>query len=223
MIIEIYHQMVNYFHLPAFYIQKVMAQTKTIASDELLMEQLNNRDWNRLWLRLLWRCAWVLRNRYGVKWPNAELHSYSRSIIIEVTDKIFLEKVRNWNLDEYPDFEDFIVGVVDSHINNNLKKKKKETNVDDIEHVIENNGNVEASVFEKISTDELRNQIYNELLAAGADDDELLIFECLADGIEKPEAIKKELGLDDVFFHNIWRKFKRKRIIIQKKLAAHGY
>ena len=33
------------------------------------------------------------------------------------------KKERNWNIDRYPDFEEFIIGVIDSHINNTLNKK----------------------------------------------------------------------------------------------------
>jgi hypothetical protein len=64
--------------------------------------------------------------------------------------------------------------------------------------------------------------MYTELEASGADDDELLIFECLADGIEKPDDIRSELGMSESDFHNAWRRFKRKRKVIQEKLAAYG-
>lgn len=138
-------------------------------------------------------------------------------------NKIFIEKKRSWNIDRYPDFEEFIVGVIDSHINNTLNKKDKESTIGDNEFVLNENGESEQNAQEIVITKELRNQIYNELEASGADDDELLIFECLADGIDKPDDIKKELGISDEDFHNAWRRFKRKRITIQEKLAAYGY
>ena len=200
-----------------------MEQTKTIASDELLMEQLRNRDWDQFWLRLMGRCFWLLRKRYTVKWHNDEVKEFSRKAIGEVINKIFIEKKRSWNIDRYPDFEEFIVGVIDSHINNTLNKKDKESTIGDNEFVLNENGESEQNAQEIVITKELRNQIYNELEASGADDDELLIFECLADGIDKPDDIKKELGISDEDFHNAWRRFKRKRITIQEKLAAYGY
>ena len=200
-----------------------MEQTKTIASDELLMEQLQNRDWDQFWVRLMGRCFWLLRKRYGVKWRNDEVKEFSRKAIGEVINKIFIERTRNWNTDRYLDFEEFIVGVIDSHVNNTLNKEDKESTIGNNEFILNENGDSEPDAQEIVITEELRIQIYNELETSGADDDELLIFECLADGIDKPEDIKKELGLSDEDFHNAWRRFKRKRKTIQEKLAAHGY
>ena len=65
-----------------------MEEIKVIASDELLMEQLSNRDWDKFWLRLMGRCAWILRKRYEVKWPNDELKTFSRDAISEVIIQI---------------------------------------------------------------------------------------------------------------------------------------
>ena len=200
-----------------------MVTTKTIASDELLMDQLQNRDWEQYWLRLLGRCYWVLRVRYKVKWTNEKLKDFSRSVVGEVINKIFIEKVRNWNIKRYPDFDEFIVGVIDSHINNIFNTKEKETTVGDNEFILDNNIESEPGTEEVIITSELRKQIFDELQQAGAEDDELLIFECLADGIIKPNAIKEEIGLSDEDFHNAWRRFKRRREVIQLNLAAHGY
>lgn len=200
-----------------------MEQTKTIAPDELLMEQLQNRDWDQFWLRLMGRCFWLLRKRYSVKWHNDEVKEFSRNAIGEVINRIFIEKKRNWNIDRYPDFEEFIVGVIDSHINNSLNKKTKESTIRDNEFLLNKNGESDPDTQKSITTEELRVQIYDQLEECGADDDELLIFECLADGIVKPDEIKKDLGMSDSDFHNAWRRFKRKRKTIQDKLAAHGY
>lgn len=200
-----------------------MEQTKTIASDELLIEQLQNRDWDQFWVRLMGRCFWLLRKRYGVKWRNDEVKEFSRKAIGEVINRIFIERTRNWNTDRYPDFEEFIVGVIDSHVNNTLNKEDKESTIGNNEFILNENGASEPDAQEIVITEELRIQIYNELETSGADDDELLIFECLADGVDKPEDIKKELGLSDEDFHNAWRRFKRKRKTIQEKLAAYGY
>jgi len=213
----------KFFSVSSILYYITMEQTKIIASDDLLLDQLQSRDWNQFWIRLMGRCFWILRKRYNVKWQNDELKDFSRLVIGEVINKIFIEKERKWNIDRYPDFEEFIIGAIDSHINNTLKKKGKECTIGNNEHILDKTGESEPSEVERLTTDELRNQIFDELQEAGADDDELLIFECLADGIEKPDNIKAEIGLSDEDFHNAWRRFKRKREIIQKKLAAHGY
>ncbi len=199
-----------------------MEDTKTIASDELLMEQLINRDWDKFWLRLMGRCAWILRKRYEVKWPNDELKTFSRDTISEVINQIFIKRSRKWNIDHYLDFEDFIIGAIDSHINNTLKKVIKEVEFEEdsrlsIEHPQTNN--IEQIIIGK----ELKDQIFEALQSSGAKDDELLIFECLADGITKPDEIKSTIGLSEEKFHNAWRRFKRKRSIIKQKLAANEY
>lgn len=200
-----------------------MEETKTIASDELLMEQLQTRDWEQLWFSLTGRCFWLLRSRYAVKWHNNEVKEFSRKVISEVINKIFVERKRNWNIDRYPDFVEFIVSVIDSHVNNTLKKKIKDSCLGDNEYFFDKIGELQLDSEKNIIAKELRNQIFAELEKSGAEVDELLIFECLVDGIEKPEDIKKDLGMSDENFHNAWRRLKRKRKTIQEKLALYGY
>ncbi|HEY1039518.1 MAG TPA: hypothetical protein VGF30_08950 [Bacteroidia bacterium] len=200
-----------------------MEDTKTIATDELLMEQLTNRNWSDFWIRLMGRCAWLLRKRYGVKWPNSELQDFSRNAISETIDKIFVSKKRKWNLDSYPEFEKFIVSALDSHVNNTLNKKSSEVEAGENDYLLDNNNEIELSQADIIISNELRKEIFDELSKAGADDDELMVFDCLVEGIDKPEDIRTELGLTEENFHNIWRRLKRKRDVIQKKLAANGY
>jgi hypothetical protein len=200
-----------------------MEETKTIASEELLAEQLSNRDWDKFWLKLMGRCAWLLRRRYNVNWRNDDLKNFSRDAISEIINKVFIAKKRKWNVDAYPEFEDFIVSAVDSQVNNMLNASKNEVNVGENEYQINQNGEISSNIEETIISKELREQLFHELQANGADDNELLIFECLADGIEKPEEIRVAIGLSEVEFHNAWRRFKRKREIIKQKLAAHGY
>lgn len=200
-----------------------MEELKTIASEELLMEQLTNRDWDKFWLRLMGRCAWLLRKRYTVAWSNEELRDFSRNAIGEIINKIFIEKKRKWYTDSNPDFEDFIISAIDSHINNTLNKSKKEKGVENEDLLISENGELASSTEQTIIGKELKDQIYKQLEEAKASDDEILIFECLCDGIEKPEEIRSAIGLSDEEFHNAWRRFKRKRDIIKLKLAANGY
>jgi hypothetical protein len=200
-----------------------MEEPKTIAPDELLMEQLNNRNWDELWLRLMGRCFWLMRKRFCSKMDNEELKTFSRNIIGEVIGKIFIEKTRNWNTEKYSEFEDFIVGVIDSHISNSLKKKSKELKIVDDQILLGFNRELEPNAQDIVISKELKSEIYKELESAGASDDELLVFDCLTDGIEKPEDIRNDLGMSESDFHNTWRRLKRKRKVIQIKLEANGY
>lgn len=200
-----------------------MEEPRTIVHDELLMEQLNNRNWDELWLRLMGRCFWTMRKRFRSKMDNEELKTFSRNIIGEVIGKIFIEKTRKWNIDKYAEFEDFIVGVIDSHISNTLKTKSKELKIGDDEFQLNQNGVLEPNAQDIAITKELKSEIYKELESAGACDDELLVFDCLIEGIEKPEDIRSDLGMSESDFHNAWRRLKRKRKVIQVKLAANGY
>ncbi|MEX0595488.1 MAG: hypothetical protein WD512_03230 [Candidatus Paceibacterota bacterium] len=200
-----------------------MVEAKTIASDKLLEEQLNNHDWDELWLKLMGRCTWILRKRYYVKWSNEKLRTFSRNTIGEIIDKIFIDKKRKWNIAAYPNFEDFILSAIDSHINNTLKKSKIELDIGENSFILDENKKAELSIEGVIISKELRKQLFNELESSGATDNELLIFECLADGIEKPEEIRLTIGLSEEEFHNSWRRFKRRREVIKQKLVAHGY
>lgn len=194
--------------------------SKTL-QDDPLKELLSSLNWEGLWVRLMGRCYWVLRNRYRVDWTNQELNDFSRQMIQEAFNKIFVERSRNWNSERYPEFEEFIVGVIDSHINNTLKKSNKEVNIEELESFV----NVEfyEGAEDILIADDLRKQVFDELESQGASDEELLIFECMADGILKPDRIKLELGMSDEDFHNAWRRLKRKRQTIQEKIAANGY
>lgn len=199
-----------------------MEHVENLASDKLLNELLHNNDWQQLWLKLEGRCIWLLRNRFGVKWPFDTVMEFSRKSIGDVIDKIFVEKSRKWNTARYPEFEEFIISVIDSHIYNQIIKSKKEISYTDdfgANKYIPKEPDAQASAM----TTELRNQVYTELESSGANDEELFIFECLADGMEKPEEIRNELGISSEEFHNAWRRFKRRRKAIQEKLAANGY
>lgn len=200
-----------------------MGNTGHIASEAELLDQLENQNWNELWDKLMGRSFWVLRQRYGVKWSKDRLGDFARQSISDVLSKIFVEKVRRWNIKRYPDFEDFVIGAIDSHINNLLNKKRKEFSLEDNPHAMDQKAETVREELEPFAVSEFRHQLFDELEQAGADDNELLIFECLADGVEDPKTIKKEIGLSNEDFHNAWRRFKRRRKFIQQKLADYGY
>lgn len=193
-----------------------------MSAEQTLINQLSSLDWESLWVRLMARCYWVIRKRYGIEWSNSRMKDFSREIIQEVFDKIFIEKSRNWNKERYPDFEDFIIGVIDSHINNTLNKSSVELDISDESLSRELNQKLLTEDEEPQIAHDLRQSIFSELEAMGAEDDELLIFECLADGIYKPDSIKLELGMEDVAFQNAWRRLNRKRKKIEVKILAYG-
>jgi len=199
-----------------------MKQAKEISSQELLHQQFHNRDWVELWNKLEARCHWLLSKRYSVKGSKEELITFCKTMVEEVISKIFVDGSRIWGVTSYPNFEDFIVGVIDSHTNNTLKKKKGVFVSIDDDSFLSDLESSEVEISEKLSTGELRSLIYHDLELKGANDDELMIFECLAEGLTKPHEIKKELGMSDVDFNNTWRSFKRKRAIIQKRLDTYG-
>lgn len=199
-----------------------MEQGKEIASQELLHEQLQNRDWKELWPKLVARCHWLLVKRYTARWSKDEVDAFCLTIVEEVIGKIFVDGTRKWYVTSYPNFEDFIVGVVDSHTNNTLKKKRGVNVSIDDDAFLDELVSSEVDINERMASNELRNLIYQDLELHGADDDELMIFECIADGLSRPKEIKKELGMSDVDFNNTWRRFKRKRPIIQDRLDAYG-
>src|SRR5690606_11697289 len=102
----------------------------------------------------------------------------------------------------YQDFEDFIIGAIDSHINNTLKKSKKEISVDDENLLPTENAEFDHSIEQIMIGKELKNQLYKLIEEANATDDELLIFECLCDGIETPEVIRSSNGHNEHNCHN---------------------
>jgi len=73
-----------------------------------------------------------------------------------------------------------------------------------------------------MSSKELHAQLIQDIKNLGADDDELLVFDCFLDGMTKPKDIRTELGISKKEFHNIWRKLLRKRNKIAIKLYYYG-
>lgn len=160
----------NFFSVCSILLYTRMEEHKSIAPEELLVEQLNNRNWEDLWVRLMARCHWLMHKRFQSKMTKEELVTFSRNIIGEVIGKIFIEKTRKWNTDKYPDFEDFIVGVIDSHVSNSLKKKSKELKIGDNQFFIDQSVELEPNAQDIVITKELKSEIYKELELVGADD-----------------------------------------------------
>lgn len=191
------------------------APPKIISKDELI-ELSRIQNWTPLWLILLSHTIKRLRYRYGVRGKNDELKMKARAYISEVLDLIFIKGTRNWNSDHYPTFQDFIISVIDSHLSNSFSKAagKEEAS----EEVLSDG--LSESAEDQISYKELKEKIFKMLQDGGAHDDELLVFECMADGILKPQDIRTELGIDENTFRNIWRRLEPRLELIRTKLAS---
>jgi DNA-directed RNA polymerase specialized sigma24 family protein len=112
-----------------------------------------------------------------------------------------MEGTRNWDSAECS-FKLFLFGCLKSDISNFFKTlKNKHTN--ELPE-IPVNGN-------SINIEEKRKQVSELLKQAGADDDELTVFEYWMDGIFKPADIAKDLGVDVKEVYVIIKRLERKR------------
>lgn len=198
-----------------------MSEAKSICSEENLISEFQAQNWKDLWKTLFARSLYLLNNKYQVGWNNDKKKDFINQCISDVIDKIMVEKSRNWNTAEYPTFKDFIESVIDSHINNQLNKKREPV-------ISENELTVEAGIAptnldDDIAIQELHGIIFEELKKIGATDEEVLVFDCLAGGMFRKQDIRENLGIDDDEFNNIWRRLNRKREVIKKIMIAHGY
>jgi hypothetical protein len=196
--------------------------SKTIATDAQLEKMLEELPWGDIWISLEARCYYLAKKRYGFNWEKSKITDFSRQIISDVFDKVFVTKERKWNLEAYPEFIDFITGAVDSHFNNVINKEKKEIGFGN-EFVADINSEKSLNIEDDMNALELSEFVYNELKNANASDDELMVYECISEGVSSPKEIKAELGIDDVTFHNIWRQLKRKFDKISVKVLQNGY
>ncbi len=197
-----------------------MPETHSIVSGAELQSIFQEQNWDELWLKLMAHTVHRFRFRYGIKESKADLKERARKVVGDVISLVFAEEKRKLYRDSYETVEDFLYSVIDSHINNSFKTKPKEiTGVDPsiFENVETNSGNGQ----EKLVSEELRKQIMATLKELNADDDEILVFECLLDGMNKDE-IRTELGISESDFQNIWRKVNRKKEKLKIKLSIYG-
>jgi hypothetical protein len=189
--------------------------SKDIVSKKHLYDAIHKEDWGELWVILVAHAINRFIYRYGIQSNKRDLLDQANQKVSEVLSLILIEETRNWNRDEYPTIKDFIVSVIDSHLNNSFNKSKpkeelKSLIIDDSE---------DLSREDSLIYEELRKDAYQFLEGEEATDDELMIFECMADGIVKPQAIKLELGISDTEFHNAWRRLKIKLKKLRQKLS----
>lgn len=190
--------------------------SKVYVKGEELFKVFQNIDWEDLLYRLEAFIIYTLKYRYGVEKKKEELQSNAHEIISEVIDLIFISGTRNWCKETCPSFDSFIFGVVKSHINNSFSSlnKKQTFAIEDVQHETAKENSYKP---QDITENELREFAYSELKKLGADDDELLVFECMTDGIVKPGKISEELGISKAELNNILRRLNRKVLKLRNK------
>lgn len=134
-----------------------------------------------------------------------------------------LQGIRNWN--KKYSFEEFVFGVLRSEINEFFRKKKNkepivlndiDSSVIEIPEFIDINNQFEYQK-ENIDFNTISKQIIEDLIIQGADDLEILIFECWLEDIYKPQEIAKFLEISVPKTNVAIKRLKRRRTKIQKK------
>jgi hypothetical protein len=116
----------------------------------------------------------------------------------EVIKKV-LEGKRDWEKANCS-FEDFLWGCLKSDLHNFFKKLKLNFDLED----------QELADQDVVLTLERREEVIQLLRQEGADDDEILVFECWLDGLLKPKEVAEELGVEVNHINNITKRIKRR-------------
>lgn len=183
-----------------------MEPVPAVLSRDEIIEASKKENWEELWLILMTHTIKRLKYRYGIKEKSADLRIRARDHLSTAMQAILVTGKRNWNTDHYTTFKDFVISVIDSELYNAFEKKPSpEISVELLPDDPESD-NIEHD----IQYIELKNRVYSLLEAENASDEELLVFECMADGIVKPMYIRAELGIDENTFRRIWRNLKIK-------------
>lgn len=119
-----------------------------------------------------------------------------------------MEGKRDWTKAQCS-FKEFLFGCLKSEINNFFKMNKiiYDSELTDI-----------PSSGHSLIEEDKRSQVFELLKREGADDDELIIFECWVDGITKPKEIAKDLGIEVKVVYNITKRLERRLLKIRTKV-----
>jgi hypothetical protein len=198
-----------------------MSETRNIISGAQLQVAFQEQDWSSLWIHLIAHTVFRLTKRYGIQASSSDLKARAEEVVSEVVDSIFVEGTRKWYPDTNETLEELMYSSIDSHLYNTIVRKKQREFSGQEDYVFESNGYTQ-NAEEIISAEEFKDKIIQDLIDLGAEDDELLVFDCMIDGITIPKHIRKELGISEEDFHNIWRRLGRKRDRIAEKLKSYG-
>lgn len=195
-----------------------MEQTPAVLSKDEILAASKGENWEDLWIIFVAHTIKRLKYRYGINEKVADLRIRARDHVSAVLNEVLAEGTRNWNKHRYLTLADFIISVIDSELSNTFTKKQSpEILVDELPDTFE-----PENVEDAIGYDELRKRVYAMLEQASASDEELLVFECMADGIVKPAHIREELGMDEDSFRRTWRKLQSKLDKIRTTLSNNG-
>ncbi|NJN27758.1 MAG: hypothetical protein HC819_18215 [Cyclobacteriaceae bacterium] len=189
--------------------------SKDIVSKEDLSEALHKENWEELWVILVAHTVNRFVYRYGITSNKKDLIERANQKLSEVLSLILIEGTRKWNRSEYSTLKDFVISVIDSHLNNSFKKSGSKEELKSL--IIDNSEDL--SHEDTLTFEEQRKEVFQFLEYEDATDEELMIFECMAEGVVKPQAIKDELGISDSDFHNAWRRLKSKLKKLRLKLS----
>lgn len=161
-----------------------------------------------------------LKTVFGIKYNHQKGF---RGIMIEdmINDTIetFLkEGGRNWYPEKFPDFRKQIISALDSVISNTLSAELEKTN--ETFEILDND--TEMS-FDDSDYQSLLSVCHDELVAMGATDDELLLFEPYIINGMKRNDLSELLGISIEELTNIKKRLDRKLPFIKEKLKVLNY
>ncbi len=113
-----------------------------------------------------------------------------------------IEEKRTWDDSKYS-FTEFLFGALKSEISNFFSTNKQDVSLDNLLEIAGDNQPDSDVVVQK-------NIIIELLEHAGADGDEIFIFDCWADGISKPSEIAHDLDIDVKEVYKISKRLKRR-------------
>ncbi|MDX3917219.1 sigma-70 family RNA polymerase sigma factor [Olivibacter sp. SDN3] len=110
-----------------------------------------------------------------------------------------IEGTRDWD-NATCSFDDFLFGCLKSEISNFFKSNRVKYD-DELPELMASNSEYD---FEK-----KRLRLGELLKEAGADDEELTVFECWMDGMYKPAEISSDLGVEVKVIYNVTKRLQR--------------
>lgn len=185
------------------------------ASLEETQEALHNiEDWSKFWKMSVAYSHFVLSTKYVVRSEKGlggkTASDFAQEVLISLS-----EGTRKWNVSKNPTLFDQFKSSLDSHINNFINKTKiPEYTID------EDISKIDIEDTEDLK--ELFDFCYDTLASLKASDNELMVFQCQAEGITKPQEISKDLGINVKEVYNIQKQLRRKLPELHKHLRNNG-
>jgi RNA polymerase sigma factor (sigma-70 family) len=187
---------------------------KYASLEEIHKEIRDIKDWNKFWKMSVSYSHYVLATRYFIK-SEKGLEGKTAQDFAEEVIMSLVDGTRKWNPSKNPTLFDQFKSSLDSHINNFINKSRIP------EHTI-NEDISKIDIEEPEDTKELFDCCYDTLISLKASDDELMVFQCQAEGITKPQSIAKDLGIDVKEVYNIQKQLRRKLPELHKHLRNYG-